>query len=252
MGFFTKKQVKLSAVVFNLNDFEELNYNQLVEVNGGCGGGFWNSVRKFFSGEKSSSSSSSSDSSASRGSSGYSSSSPSGSTSYTTSSSNGGCGGNINKPSYTKQREFSSKYGEEFGNHACAATSLLNEISEQYTKETGKKMTQAQKDAAMAAAVNSGSVDTKNAFVNSWDKAANDMANAVGLTGKYRYTTDSSKASATIYALDNKENGFPDHFVNSTGNGQYFDPWNGKTENVAEKLLATEGLGGTRDLIYSK
>ncbi len=93
MGFFTKKQVKLSAVAFNLNDFEELNYNQLVEVNGGCGGGFWNSVRKFFSGEKSSSSSSSSDSSASRGSSGYSSSSPSGNTSYTTSSSYGGCGG---------------------------------------------------------------------------------------------------------------------------------------------------------------
>ena len=95
MGFFTKKQIKLSAVAFNLNDFEELNYNQLVEVNGGCGGGFWNSVRKFFSGEKSSSSSSSSDSSASRGSSGYSSSSSSGSTSYTTSSSYGGCGGGV-------------------------------------------------------------------------------------------------------------------------------------------------------------
>ena len=50
MGFFTKKQVKLSAVAFNLNDFEELNYNQLVEVNGGCGGGFWAGVRNFFSG----------------------------------------------------------------------------------------------------------------------------------------------------------------------------------------------------------
>ena len=49
MGFFTKKQVKLSAVTFNLNDFEELNYNQLVEVNGGCGGGFWAGVRNFFS-----------------------------------------------------------------------------------------------------------------------------------------------------------------------------------------------------------
>ena len=252
MGFFTKKHVKLSAVAFNLNDFEELNYNQLVEVNGGCGGGFWAGVRNFFSGGKNSSGNSGSasgSSSASRGSSSYSGYSSSGST---TSSSYGGCGGNISKPSYTKQREFSSKYGEEFGNHACAATSLLNEISEQYTKETGKKMTQAQKDAAMAAAVNSGSVDTKDAFVNSWDKAANDMASAVGLTGKYRYTTDSSKASATIYALDNKKNGFPDHFVNSTGNGHYFDPWNGKIENVAGKLLATKGLGGTRDLIYSK
>ena len=49
MGFFTKKQVKLSAVAFNLNDFDELNYNQLVEVNGGCGGGFQAGVRNFFS-----------------------------------------------------------------------------------------------------------------------------------------------------------------------------------------------------------
>ena len=100
MGFFTKKQVKLSSVAFNLNDFEELNYNQLVEVNGGCGGGFWAGVRNFFSGGKNSSGnpgSASGSSSASRGSSGYSSSSPSGSTSYTTSSSYGGCGGNSSK-----------------------------------------------------------------------------------------------------------------------------------------------------------
>ncbi len=75
MGFFTKKQVKLSAVVFNLNDFEELNYNQLVEVNGGCGGGFWAGVRNFFSGGKNSSENSGSasgSSSASRSSSSYS------------------------------------------------------------------------------------------------------------------------------------------------------------------------------------
>ena len=102
MGFFTKKQIKLSAVAFNLDDFEELNYNQLVEVNGGCGGGFWAGVRNFFSGGKNSSGNSGSasgSSSASRGSSGYSSSSPSGSTSYTTSSSYGGCGGNVTKNS---------------------------------------------------------------------------------------------------------------------------------------------------------
>lgn len=38
MGVFTKKQKVLSAVAFNFNDYEELNYNQLLEVNGGCGG----------------------------------------------------------------------------------------------------------------------------------------------------------------------------------------------------------------------
>ena len=96
MGFFTRKQVKLNAVAFNLNDFEELNYNQLVEVNGGCGGGFWAGVRNFFSGGKNSSGNSGSasgSSSASRGSSSYSGYSSSGSTSSITSSSNGGCGG---------------------------------------------------------------------------------------------------------------------------------------------------------------
>lgn len=252
MGFFTKKQVKLSSVAFNFNDFEELNYNQLVEVNGGCGGGFWSSVRNFFSGGKSSSSSSSSVSSASRSSSSYSSGTSSGSRSSTTSSSYGGCGGNSSKPSYTKQREFSAKYGNEFGNNACAATSLLNEVSEQYTRETGKTMTQAQKDAAMAAAVNSGSISSKNAFVNDWSNAANDMASAVGLSGKYSYTTDSSKATATIYASDTNKSGYVNHFVNSSENGKYFDPWDGTTGNVSKLVLATEGLGNTRDLIYSK
>ena len=98
MGFFTKKQVKLSAVAFNLNDFEELNYNQLVEVNGGCGGGFWTGVRNFFSGGKNSSGNSGSasgSSSASRSSSSYSGGTSSASASSITSSSYGGCGGGV-------------------------------------------------------------------------------------------------------------------------------------------------------------
>ena len=98
MGFFTKKQVKLSAVVFNFNDFEELNYNQLVEVNGGCGGGFWAGVRNFFSGGKNSSGNSGSasgSSSASRSSSSYSGGTSSASASSITSSSYGGCGGGV-------------------------------------------------------------------------------------------------------------------------------------------------------------
>ena len=86
MGFFTKKQVQLNAVAFSFDDYEELNHDQLIEVNGGCGGGFWSGVKNFFSGGKSSSSSSS-------GSSSGSGSSSSSSSSITTSSSNGGCGG---------------------------------------------------------------------------------------------------------------------------------------------------------------
>lgn len=65
MGFFTKKQVQLDAIAFSFDDYEELNHDQLIEVNGGCGGGFWAGVKNFFSGGKSSSSSSSGSSSGS-------------------------------------------------------------------------------------------------------------------------------------------------------------------------------------------
>ena len=91
------------------------------------------------------------------------------------------------KPTYTNQKDFSDTYGANFGSNACAATSLLNEISEQYTIETGKALTEQQVDAAMAAAVNSGSVSSTNAWVSDWTGAANAMADAVGLEGNYTY-----------------------------------------------------------------
>ena len=82
----------MNAVAFSFDDYEELNHDQLIEVNGGCGGGFWSGVKNFFSGGKSSSSSSS-------GSSSGSGSSSSSSSSTTTSSSNGGCGGSSSSSS---------------------------------------------------------------------------------------------------------------------------------------------------------
>lgn len=90
-------------------------------------------------------------------------------------------------PTYTNQRDFSDTYGTNFGNQACAATSLLNEISEQYTIETGKALTEQQVDAAMAAAVNSGNISAINAYVSDWAGAANAMADDVGLEGNYTY-----------------------------------------------------------------
>ena len=90
-------------------------------------------------------------------------------------------------PRYTEQRYFSDTYGKNFGEHACAATSLLNEISEQYTRETGHAISAQQVDAAMAAAVNSGTISSTNAWVSDWSGAANAMAQAVGLEGSYTY-----------------------------------------------------------------
>lgn len=151
------------------------------------------------------------------------------------------------EPAYANQRDFSSIYGDAFGNEACAATSLLNEISEQYTAETGKALTQEQIYSAMDAAVASGNVDSTKAYVNNWEGAANDMASAVGLEGSFTYTYNPSEATATIYANDKNDNGIAEHFVNGIGNGQYYDPWSGKTGNIAD----LKGSVTERNLVYT-
>jgi hypothetical protein len=154
-------------------------------------------------------------------------------------------------PTYTQQRDFSKKYGTSFGENACAATSLLNEISEEYTRQTGKALSQEEIKRAMEAAIKSGGISKNNAYINNWVSAANAMADAVGLKGDYSYTTNSSQANATIYAWDNDGDGWADHFVNDIGNGRYYDPWTGTIGNVSELTLATQGdLGGSRDLLY--
>ena len=164
-------------------------------------------------------------------------------------------------PDYIQQQEFSALYGVDFGNTACAATSLLNEISERYLLETGKKMTKEDAINAMKAAVSAGYIGENNkdkngvmkyeATINDWSAAANAMADAIGLKGNFSYTTNSSDSSSKIYAWDKNGDGSADHFVNDIGNGKYYDPWTGKTGDVSELTLAINGLGGTRNLVYS-
>ena len=164
-------------------------------------------------------------------------------------------------PDYIQQQEFSALYGVDFGNTACAATSLLNEISERYLLETGKKMTKEDAINAMKAAVSAGHIGKNNedkngvmkyeANINDWGAAANAMGKVLGLKGSFSYTTDISKSSATIYAWDKDGDGYANHFVNDIGNGKYFDPWTGKTGDVSELTLAKNGLGVTRNLVYA-
>ena len=166
----------------------------------------------------------------------------------------GGSNNNSAIPTYTKQGTFTcgNGYTKNFGNHACAATSLLNELSEQYTEETGKALTDKQIYDAMAAAVKSGKIDASDATVNNWEEAANAMAVSMGLKGTYKYTTDVSKADAIIYAWDKKDGPAPDHFVNDIGNGRYYDPYSGTIGDVSALKLATTGNGGYRMLDYSR
>lgn len=149
-------------------------------------------------------------------------------------------------PLYMQQREFSSIYGNTFGNTACAATSLLNEISERYTLETGKVMTSEQSIAAMKAAVAAGHIGessiasngvcTFDATVNDWAAAANTMWKTTGLTGSF-VVNETANADHVIYALDTKDGPAADHFVNSNGDGTFYDPYYDTTFKVEDYHL---------------
>ena len=143
-------------------------------------------------------------------------------------------------PDYIQQQEFSVLYGVDFGNTACAATSLLNEISERYLLETGKKMTKEDAINAMKAAVSAGYIgSTKNgtAYVGDWAKAANTMWATTGLDGSF-VVNETANADHVIYALDKDlEKDGAEHFVNSNGDGTFYDPYYGTTFKVEDYIL---------------
>ena len=147
---------------------------------------------------------------------------------------------------YIQQQEFSALYGVDFGNTACAATSLLNEISERYLLETGKKMTKEEAINAMKAAVSAGYIGENNedkngvmkyeATIKDWSAAANAMWATTGLSGSF-VVNESLNADHVIYALDTKGDSGADHFVNSNGDGTFYDPYTGETLNIANYKL---------------
>lgn len=122
-----------------------------------------------------------------------------------------------------------------FGKTACAATSLLNEISEIYTREYGVELSDNAMQKAMETAIRQGGIAENDATVNSWEAAANAMAKSLGLTGKFTYAGNIKGADITIYGLDKdpSKQGC-EHFVSSIGNDKYYDPWTGKIGNVSD------------------
>lgn len=158
---------------------------------------------------------------------------------------------NSDNARYFLQGAFAGEFGEDFSDSACAATSLLNGISEQYTEITGQQMTAEQAEAAIRAAVENGSINSDNAYVNNWESAANDMWSATGLDGSFSY--GGSEPTIVIYACDNvqDQNGEADHFVLGTGKNEYFDPYNGDAEKVDKLKFAKTGLGSERPLTFN-
>lgn len=263
---------------FLLGNFKELNYNELIEINGGCAGtvskvtptGIKTIIDKIVKGDDSSPKGVPNPGKGADGITVYAGSTSSGTCGGTsdskTSVSSGsnmnpnndkelntfvpsttnGCSGSY--VSYHSQLMFTDKNmkdGSTFAKTACGTTSIVNEISEQYTKETGKTLTDAQVIAAVKKAVEAGKIDGTDAFVNDWGEAADAIGKALGMKGTWSYTTDASKATSTIISIDTKTNerdydGYHDHFVNDIGNGQYYDPYTNKIGNISDLRLTSE------------
>ena len=256
---------------FLLGECKELNYNELVEINGG-------GIKNFFSKLSSAGNKQDSGTSSSSSSSSYS----GGSTTVSTSNGcSGSCGGSGIKTtvtgdgsqnpdkskedketrvisttnscsgayiSYHSQLLFNDdnmKGGTKFGKTACGTTSIVNEISEQYTKETGKTLSETQILNAVKKAVDAGKIRATDAFVKDWGGAAQEISNALGLKGTWTYTENAKDATAVIISIDTDGSdknfdGYHDHFVNDIGNGQYYDPYTNKIGNISDLHLTNK------------
>ena len=107
-------------------------------------------------------------------------------------------------------------------------------------------MTNAQGEAAMQAAVDSGNVRASDAYVSNWQGAANAMWSSTGQPGNFSYDP---QGQYQITARDADGDGEADHFVNNIGDGQYRDPLNGNVGDL--NTLPTQVDNTTRGFNYN-
>ena len=124
-----------------------------------------------------------------------------------------------------------------FSTHACFATSILNQLSEQYTEMTGCILTEKQAAQMVSAAVDKKFIESANAYVNDTYEAANAMWTTLGMPGYFTSPNGLGEFENArhIFALDTNGNGEVNHFVGETEDGEYFDPWTGTYKNAFEK-----------------
>ena len=155
------------------------------------------------------------------------------------------------KPKYFVQRMFTTDkgFGKEFGGYACFATSILNELSEEYTSRTGKRLTDAQAITMMKAAVKSSGVldnDKNFAYVDNPTEAANAMWKSIGCEGSWTTGTVAGMVrdvKHAIYETRLQSDKTKIHLVNTTDkeNSVVFDVWDGREKNITE--LKNGGYG---------
>ena len=107
-------------------------------------------------------------------------------------------------------------------------------------------MTSDQANDAMQQAIDDDNVNGDNAYVESWDGAAESMCEGAGFSCDATYNAD-GEHQMLAEDHDNNPND-AEHFVNDNGDGTYHDPANGGTGTVGDTPLQEGGLGPTRGL----
>ena len=96
------------------------------------------------------------------------------------------------KPTYFRQQEWEKMegVGADFWKTACATTSLINELSEEYTTQTGKKLTKSQAQEMIVDAIAAEGIAEDNAKILDWVTAANAMWKTLKQPGSWGYSED--------------------------------------------------------------
>ena len=165
--------------------------------------------------------------------------------------------GRINSEVFTNSEQtyrFNQRYfcypimSSNFGNHACYATSILNIVAAEYKKETGYTLSFIKGLKAMKAAIACKAIDKSFAYVSDPEAAANAMAKAIGLKGKFKYE-ESLNCDYVVLSLERG------HFVNCLNTSNellpFFDVWDSKSKSVYTKdeddnLITKDKLETTR------
>lgn len=157
---------------------------------------------------------------------------------------------------YYSQHVVGASFG--FPNTACALSSLVNELVEEYFLLTGNQLPFPVIEEGIKTAIENNNVSEDDATINNWAAAANDIWGATGMKGEWGYgeIEDSENIrSHVIYAEDTDKDGkiddAPDHFTNSAGYGYYYDPYTDNFyEDTGSVTLQSTGIGPTRDLYF--
>jgi len=159
---------------------------------------------------------------------------------------------------YFTQGFFDSYLFEDgFAAEACAATSLLNELSEAYTQMTGDYLEDWRAEVMMMRGVVSEAI-TPGGAVADWRNAANAMWGGTTLDGSWDYDHNLEgsidRGQHEIYRRPHAGSGRGRdwHFVNGVGTRQYFDPYNGSIGSIDSFPFDKRDMRRSRDLFFRR